>query len=278
MLLLEKIEQFHYYTSMKTSCFLLLCIFGCISLVGSQEPVPLLSGEWPPYTSSELEANGFFSRIVREAFRAEGLDIEIQFYPWVRNEKILEAAGAFAAFPYSITQKRLERFDFSREITVSANPPRIFYYRPHGIPDNYTDLKSLKGYTVISYRGYYIADVLQTEGIPFLLAGDEEQALRMLYGNRGDLFPNDPESGWNLIRQVFPKEAENFAVLENSFPGASMHLMVSKNYPGAEEILGIFERGLEKIVNNGVYHSILKQYNKEAYSIVDLQGERLRTK
>jgi polar amino acid transport system substrate-binding protein len=48
------------------------------------EKIVLASLEWPPYAGESLVGNGASSMIVREAFRAVGLDLEIRFYPWNR--------------------------------------------------------------------------------------------------------------------------------------------------------------------------------------------------
>jgi len=54
------------------------------------DTVVLATLEWPPYTGESLPGLGASSVIVRDAFKAVGLEVEFRFYPWNR---LLEEAS-----------------------------------------------------------------------------------------------------------------------------------------------------------------------------------------
>ena len=54
--------------------------------------------EWPPYTSPKLPQGGATTEVVRQAFAAAGLDIDVRFLPWKRA--ISEARDDDAVIAY----------------------------------------------------------------------------------------------------------------------------------------------------------------------------------
>jgi polar amino acid transport system substrate-binding protein len=48
------------------------------------DSVTVTTLEWPPYTSAELPLGGATTEVVRQAFAAAGLDIEVEILPWKR--------------------------------------------------------------------------------------------------------------------------------------------------------------------------------------------------
>jgi len=60
--------------------FMLVLAFPC----AASEKIVLASSEWPPYAGESLVGNGASAMIVREAFRAVDIELEIRFYPWNR--------------------------------------------------------------------------------------------------------------------------------------------------------------------------------------------------
>jgi len=58
------------------------------------ETVRLSTSDYPPYNSEILKHYGLIPRIVTEAFRLEGIDVEYEFFPWKRSY-LASAAGDF---------------------------------------------------------------------------------------------------------------------------------------------------------------------------------------
>lgn len=70
---------------------LTLVVLMCPPCSAGGGKVVLATLEWPPYTGESLPGNGVSSVIVREAFKAVGLDVELRFFPW--NRLLSEASN-----------------------------------------------------------------------------------------------------------------------------------------------------------------------------------------
>ncbi|MBN3492282.1 substrate-binding periplasmic protein [Vibrio neptunius] len=235
----------------------------------SAKTVTFVTDVWPPYVldASSNQGKGFFVDLVVEMCESEGLKVEITYVPWLRAETMVKHGSAFAAFPYAVTQTRKQFADFSKALTQSANPPRIFYYLPLVPKAESISLQELMTYRVGTYLGYYIKEKLDEMGQEYALAQTEEQAFKLLQKGRIDYLPADPESGWKWIAKLFPDSVDHFDVLPEPFPGTSLHLMVSRSYPNAKEILALCESGFRSMIESGKYYEMLNNEGKLKYAI-----------
>ncbi|EEX31944.1 MULTISPECIES: substrate-binding periplasmic protein [Vibrio] len=248
------------------SLFVLLAFFTSQTYA---KTVTFVTDVWPPYVldASKEEGKGFFVDLVIEMCQSEETNIEVAYVPWLRAETMVKHGSAFAAFPYAVTKTRKEFADFSVSITQSANPPRIFYYRPLVPKVDSVSLGELMSYRIGTYLGYYIKEKFDEQGHEYVLAQTEEKAFQMLQKGRIDYLPADPESGWKWIAKLFPDSQHLFGILPDPFPGTSLHLMVSRSFPNAQEILNQCERGFEKMRESGKYFEMLKSEGKLKYAI-----------
>lgn len=193
--------------------------------------------------------------------------MEIVYAPWLRAETMVRHGLAFAAFPYAITEARSQYADFSMAITKSANPPRIFYYAPLVPTTSSLSFDQLIQYRVGTYLGYFVKEKLDEKGVDYVLAQTEEKAFEMLQKGRIDYLPADPESGWNIIQSRFSEHADAFGLLPDPFPGTSLHLMVSREYPNASSILAKCNQGFKAMIEDGTYYQFLTTQDKSDYAV-----------
>jgi polar amino acid transport system substrate-binding protein len=229
--------------------------------------VILTTGEWPPYTSENLDAYGFFTEIVTTTFQNIRFESVIDFYPWKRCEELVKSGEAFAAFPYSLNEERSKHFNFSDPVMEGYT--RFYYYdKPEGF-FNYEELSELKDYTIGVVGGYFYIEMLINAGLEDSLdyCDKEISAIRKLVEGRVDLVPLNTVNGWELIKKEFPDEEEKFDTLEKELIQTDLRLLVSKRYTDASNILNRFNRGLEIIKNNGTYNEILKKHDIKASSV-----------
>ncbi|NOH61333.1 transporter substrate-binding domain-containing protein [Vibrio sp. RE88] len=233
--------------------------------------VTFVTDVWPPYVldASKGEGKGFFVDLVIEMCKSEETNIEVAYVPWLRAETMVKHGSAFAAFPYAVTKARKQFADFSVALTQSANPPRIFYYRPLVPTTDSISLEKLMAYRIGTYLGYYIKEKFDEQGQEYVLAQTEEKAFQLLQKGRIDYLPADPESGWKWIAKLFPDSQHLFDILPEPFPGTSLHLMVSRSFPNGQEILHQCERGFQRMRESGKYFEMLKSEGKLKYAIPD---------
>ncbi|MBF0230103.1 MAG: transporter substrate-binding domain-containing protein [Desulfamplus sp.] len=244
---------------MKKIILLVVLVF-LSATICSAAKVILVTGEWPPYTSEKMEGYGFLSEIVSAVFKEAGVEIEYQFYPWLRCEKNIKEGKAYAAFPYIITDERKAIYDFSDPLGKSSFC--LFYLKSNIKTDvvweKYEDLKK---YNVGGTAGYWYEKAFADAGIKLDLASSDELGVKKLHGGRFDLLATDELVGWSLIKTLFPADIKKFAVVEKHLNNDELRLMVSKTYPDSQAITKKVNEALQRIKDKGIYSEILKKYN-----------------
>ena len=244
-----------------STCTLLLCLLFSVSgnSFAQMKKITLATGEWAPYTSESSEGNGVFTEILSAVFEEMGVQPVYQFMPWKRAEWMVETGEVFAAFPYVVTEERQNVFDFSERVAFSTG--RFFYCTQRfseEIP--YSTLADLRGYTIGGVRGYWYESLFKEAQLDTLFVNSEKQIIMMLQMNRVDFAPMDELVGWQLIRQLYPQDVELYRTLEKPLNQSSLHLLISRKYPGASALTRQFNAALERIRQKGVHRTILHRF------------------
>lgn len=239
------------------------------SLAQDRERLPLATGEWPPYTSTQMEGYGIVTEITTAVVIEMGMTPDYKFVPWKRAEHMVKNGDAFAAFPYAITPARIKNFSFSDRVLI--NPNGRFFYRKarFDIPKDAKQLSDLKSYKFGSLAGEASIATLEEAGIRLELVSKDSQNIMRLHAGRVDLILMDELLGWYLIRKLYPNEQHLFTTLDITFeeminqsgnPNWDSYLMVSPEYPNAKALTKRFNNALKRIKENGVYDDILDKY------------------
>lgn len=225
----------------------------------AEERIPLATGEWEPFTSSEIEGYGFFSEIVTAAFKEADIDITYNFYPWKRCAAYVKSGDVFAAFPYSITNQRKNYASFSDPVSETTT---VFFYnrKKHNNPIEYDNIVELKQYTIVGVLGYYYADVFKKANLDVMYVTTEKKALELIYHERYDIFPLSNYVGWNLIKNLYPKDYHSFTTCKTPLDTTTLHLMVSKKYPNYKSLIKKFNAALIRVKKKGIYQEILSRH------------------
>lgn len=225
--------------------------------VESQEIV-VMTGEWKPYVSRDLEENGFLSVVVSEAFTAAGMTPEIHFAPWPRCEAAIEYGKYPVAFPYSSNEERATFAYFSDSLAKSRS---VLFYNPRKQQNfDFTGLENLKPFLIGGIRGYFYIPRLKKAGLSIDFSENEIDAMKKLLYGRVDLVALNELVGWKIIDSLYPDEKDRFASSKTALSENDLKLMVSKKHTGALEYLERFNNGLRIIKSNGTYRKILVKY------------------
>ncbi len=244
----------------------------CIGMTGmgatltcAQEELPLATGEWPPYTSENLEGYGFFTELMTAIVHKMGMKPTYHFYPWKRAEEVTRHGKVFGAFPYAVTKERKQHFDFSD--LIMKNRTLFFYHKKHlkkKIEIN--TLEDLKPYRTGGVLGYNYVPVFAEAGLNVDYVVADEQNVKKLYLNRIDIAVLDTILGWHLIQKLYPNESDVFGTSETTL-GAMVpslqdgsYLMISRSYPNAEQLRDRFNQALQRIKESGTCRAIFKKY------------------
>jgi len=238
--------------------FIVLNIIFFSLKASSQEKITFVTGEYPPYSSQKLKNFGFYSEIIMEVCREAKLDCKIDFYPWIRAEKLVEAGSVFAAYPYRFNLERRKKYFLSE--TIFCGRSKLFYYSKKNDRKSFKfeKISDLEKFTIGFLRGASYKDVIERNNIHFEESNDDNTLLLKLKSGRIDLAIAEELVFENSIKEIFNKESIDFKKLKNDFEKINNNgLIVSKNYKNSELILKKFNYSLQKIKENGDYSKII---------------------
>lgn len=120
-------------------------------------PLPALAGEtwritsleWPPYSGQELPEGGAGIAVLRAALKAEGIELEVSYYPWMRamaTAREPRFVGVFPIWPEDVPQ------GFSASPPLFKSP--VGFVEPRSKPLKWDTLDDLKGMTIGTVQGY----------------------------------------------------------------------------------------------------------------------------
>ncbi|WP_338668367.1 substrate-binding periplasmic protein [Pseudodesulfovibrio methanolicus] len=247
----------------RISVFILACLSLTLPLLGSVPvraagPVVLVTDEYPPYVLTKGARPGLLTEIVQAAFAEAGLETKVLYRPWRRSAMMVREGDAFAAYPYARTEKRAGYAWFSESIWVCRN---VFFYLKGRFDEfDYTSLDALRGYIIAGTSGHYYEEIFKEKGLTVDYAPGEASGVRRLWELRAAFFAEDELVGWTLINRIFPSRADLFGSTPTPWNLNPQHLMVSKNYPGARELLARFNAGLAAIRRDGTYDRLVMKY------------------
>ncbi|HEY9100680.1 substrate-binding periplasmic protein [Chitinimonas sp.] len=242
----------------------LLC---ALAQVAKAETLTLATGEWPPYTSTGLKHGGFATRIVREAFESEGLEVKVVYYPWARAVALAGQpdSGIDGVYPISHSSERETLFYFSRPVATGTNA--FFHLRSR--PFTWQSLADLSGVTIGANVGYSYGDAFQAaerkKALRVERVGDPATNFRKLLAGRLDLvLMNVDEAKYTLAMQ-FPADAWKVDFHPRVVVAQDDFLAVGRRHPRARELIETFNRGLTRLQEEGKLERYLMESRRGDY-------------
>ncbi|WP_243312104.1 substrate-binding periplasmic protein [Fundidesulfovibrio agrisoli] len=228
------------------------------------QTVVLDTGEWPPYTSQTLPGGGFMTEIVASVCAEAGIEPRFEFLPWARAEAGVSSGEAFAAFPYAITPKRKEHYDFSEPMFygLSVLMIREGNEKVKHLADG-ASAADMKDIVIGAMVGGYQAHVLESAGLRVERIPKTEQLADMLRNGRLDGIVDDKEVLLHTVRTKFPGDHGFRIVHIQTFRKQPNGLMVSRSYPGAKALLERFNEALRRMRASGEYEALAVRYGLE---------------
>ena len=236
--------------------FIVLFSFSTFAFGGQ---VKLVTGEFHPYTGSELTDGGMITALVTESLLADHKEIDLYFLPWKRGLIYTLNHRMAATFPYVKDSQREAQYLFSKPI-FSAKV-RLFVRRDSNITfSKDTDLKGLStcvplGYSTKEIQRFLTKGLIRVEMRPIT----DSHCLKAVHNGNIDFYSVNELTGTTLSRDLFgtPRALKTVGnpVFINKY-----HLIIAKDYPDGDKLLQAFNSGLNKIKINGKYQKIVDQF------------------
>ncbi|MBV8659578.1 MAG: transporter substrate-binding domain-containing protein [Burkholderiales bacterium] len=228
-------------------CFaILLCLLSTSSFAGDVlTPVPMATGEWPPFVSASLPGQGSFVVALRKAMARKGLEPQLTFTSWSRAEHMVASGAVFAAFPYIHNTARAASNRFSAPVMYSHSVIFIRKEDAARLP-RIERLDDIKGLRFASPRGYWYEDLLLKHGAQIVYSADETSAFKSLVSGLADAVIQNEEVGRYIIDHDFADQKAKLTESTQSIGERrqALMLMVSPTYPRASLLLRQINAGL----------------------------------
>ncbi|MCP4114332.1 MAG: amino acid ABC transporter substrate-binding protein [Desulfobacteraceae bacterium] len=218
----------------------------------------LVTGEWAPYVSKEMQAGGPTAIIVSEVMKAAGHTVSFKYMPWKRTEVLTQKGKVVGTFPWTANEEFKKTCHLSTPI---AHQKMVFFYMKDKLGDwDYTGYDALKKLKVGGSEGYTYVELFKNAGVKAEYAPNIVSSLKMLLHGRRDVVPESQLVGWQTIKTQLPASESKFASSQTPLFIKPLHLMVSKSHPDGQELIDAYEKGFKIIKENGVYAKILAEH------------------
>lgn len=220
-------------------------------------PLKLVTGsDYAPYVDEQLPGGGPLLQLIKQAFAKSGIDVEVSVEPWRRGYEGLLAHRFDATFPYVRTEQRMREMLFSDAITAVRQ--RLIV--ASGNEQAAMASGWMKNKRVCAAVGFALPpwmDLLIRQGdVSRITPNQQRSCLAMIASARADFMVEDE-------RIALTRKADGFGQGKlATVPGpvvseTSLHLIVAKDNPDAQQILDRFNQGLAQLRAEGAIPDIL---------------------
>lgn len=226
----------------------------------SAQTIRLANGDWPPYLSETMPNYGIASQIVIEAFALQGITVEYGFFPWPRAFVLAQDGSWDGSLLWYKNEEREKDFYFSEE--VLGGDTVLFHLASEPLEwESIDDLEGLRVGATLEYdygeefNQAEQAGLFTVERVPADLQNFEK-----LLAGRIDVFPLAREIGLYMIQQALtPEQVAQITYHPKPLRSDPGYLMLSRQVEGNEEMLKLFNSGLQELKQSGRLEEIIDQ-------------------
>ncbi len=228
----------------------------------AQETIHLTNGEWSPYLSKDLKHYGVISRIVSEAFKLEGINVEYHFFPWKRAFVMAEKGKMDGSIIWGLRSDRAEKFYYSDSV-LSA---KYVFFHLKEYSFKWENLNDLKNVSIGVPLGYSFGDEFEAakrnKELQVYETPNTHTNFQLLLAKRIQICPEEIEVGYNILRREFGKKAVELITHHPKLllPGEKHYLIMTKTNSRNKRMIELFNKGLKKLREQGK----IKQYFAES--------------
>lgn len=226
----------------------------------SQDRVILTTGEYPPLNMENDKHSGLIPRIVLEAFKAEGIEVEYRFVPWKRAFIESAEGKVHGTIQWLHSDERAKTHHYSKPIMMEKY---VWFYKKSAPIVYDGQLSSLENYTLGAVNGYtynkQFLDAIANKSLKVNLVNSIDQNINMLMSGRIDTLIENLDVALYTLEHQFPNEVKNISYGDKALVEVPNHLLLSKKHDNSTEIMAKFNSGLDKIKQNGLYQRILDE-------------------
>lgn len=242
--------------------FLSILIAFFLTYSVSAKTINLATSNWEPYYGEKLKNNGFFSEIVREAFKRQGYTLKITWVPWIRALKIAKMGKYDGLLGAYYNDERKRSFHYSKPIVKT----QIIFIKMKSTKlafgNKYKSLINLKGYKIGVVKGAtYTTKFDSATYLKKIPVATINQNLKKLFVNRIDLIIGEKMVLYSLINNNFSKYKDSIVEIHPALKIKNLYITINRAKHLSNKIIIDFNKGLEEIKKDGTYKKILKKHD-----------------
>ncbi|SHO51543.1 polar amino acid transport system substrate-binding protein [Desulfopila aestuarii DSM 18488] len=239
----------------------------CVHSGNAGEKVTLANGDWAPYFGENLKHNGVVSRIVKEAFALEGVDVDYAFRPWKRGFEEAKQGKLDGAVGWVKNDDRLKDFFFSAPIAKNTN---VFFVKK-GTDFSWNSVSDLGKYKIGGIVGFFYGkefeDAEKSGAIMIDRVPDDETNFKKLIAGRMDLIIADLEVGYDLINTKMGEAAGQLTHNAKAITEEDLFLLMNRQNTSNEQLIETFNKGLENLQTSGKSDQYYEESRRGEYRV-----------
>lgn len=228
------------------------------------ETLTIATGEWPPYSGKNLPAHGLCSDIVTEAFKAQGIECNYEFYPWKRALFLVQSGSVGCSVPWS--KRILDKGTVLYSDSLLEHRLSFFYMKKKftcGV--EWKDLTELKMYRIGVPRGYLQEKTFKAKGLTIDVIDSFRSGIKMLQKGYIDLLLENSVVGEHIINTELPEIKDDIGEEWTKIEPEAAIALFSRKSKGAGFFRSKLNKGLKVIRKNGTYSRIMKKHGFVAF-------------
>ena len=231
-----------------------------VQSASAEKSITIATLEYAPFTGKNLKFNGFVNHVIAEAFKRRSYAVKFAYLPWKRA--VTETKnGQYPALSYVYLTKDREK-EFYLSDPISDEKIVFFHLKSNPIQD-WEILEDLKNYKIGATRGYTYTrefwQAVESKQLKVEIADSDKQNYKKLLAGRIDLFPSGLANGYSFLRKEFP--LSNFRLITyhpKPLSETTGHLAFSRSTKDSKNTLQLFNQGLAKLKQEGLYDKFVR--------------------
>lgn len=213
---------------------------------------------WPPFILKDGQT-GLATEVVKAAFKSEGHSVDLKILPWARALDGVKKGSIDMLIATWHTKERTAYLRYSNPYAQN----NIKFIKRKGDTYEFNGLDSLSGLKVGILRGYgYNSDFLNASNFTRPETSDFIANIKKVIAKRIDLTLEDEIVGKALLSK-HPDLSSKIEFTSNGLSTNDVHVSSGIANSKSQNIVNIFNSGLEKIKADGTYDAIFKKYGIE---------------
>ncbi len=222
----------------------------------SQEILTLATDPFEPFYGPNLPNRGYLTEIVIEAFKIEGIEVDIEFVPWKRAFELAQNGyydGLLGAF---YTEEREQYFVYTNPVALN----RVALFSKKDMKITYKTLDQLSKYRIGVVRDYsYSEEFDMALYLDKFESSSSDKSINLLLNDRVDIIAGSEPVINHILKELYNSRKDDVEAI-GYLSQRWLHVLISKKNINANYYIKKFNNGLNKIKISGLYNQILNKH------------------